>query len=105
MYKLRLTGTIYPTAIKTSIDNHPTINWKSADLGFSLACNVTIQENKVTIDCDVDNFEKEKHLTPIVMRAYDTARATIEEMGSYSFWRRSLIPMAVRRQSLRNNQT
>ena len=55
MYKLRFTGTIYPTAIKTSMDNHPTINWKSADLGFSLACNVTIHENKVTIDCDVDN--------------------------------------------------
>lgn len=29
MYKLRFTGTIYPAAIKTSIDNHPTINWQS----------------------------------------------------------------------------
>jgi hypothetical protein len=56
MYKLRFTGTIYPAAIKTSVDNCPTINWKSADLGFSLNCHVEIQDNEVTIDCEVDKF-------------------------------------------------
>lgn len=81
MHKLRFTGTIYPRAIKTSIENHPTINWKSGDPAFSLNCDVKIQDNNVTIDCEVDNFEKEKHLTPIVMRAYDTARATIDLMS------------------------
>jgi hypothetical protein len=78
MPKLRFTGTIYPTAIKTSITNHPKINWKSADLGFSLDIGVEINENKVAIDCEIDNFDRQRHLTPIVMRAYDTARATID---------------------------
>jgi len=78
MPKLRFTGTIYPTAIKTSIDNHPKINCKSAHLGFSLDIDVRIVYNKVTIDCEIDSFDRERHLTPVVMRAYDTARATID---------------------------
>src|SRR5437879_10337143 len=78
MHKLRFTGTIHPAAIKTSVDDHPTINWKSTDLGFNLNCHVAIRDNKVSIECEVDNFERDKHLTPIVMRAYDTARATID---------------------------
>jgi len=78
MPKLRFTGTVYPKQIKTSITNHPRINWKSTDLGFSLDIGVEINENKVTIDCDIDKFDSEKHLTPIVMRAYDTARTAID---------------------------
>lgn len=76
--RLRFTGKIYPTAIKTSVSNQPTINWTSVDLGLSLNCQVEIHDNEVTIDCEVDNFKQDVHLTPIVMRAYDIARATID---------------------------
>ena len=48
------------------------------EAGLILNCDVKNQDNNVTIDCEVDNFEKKKHLTPIVMPAYDTARATID---------------------------
>ena len=82
MYKLRFSGTIYPRIVKTSIESHPTVQWKASDLGFNLNCHVQIQDNDVVVSCEVDNFEKDKHLTPIIMRAYDTARAT----GLYPVW-------------------
>ncbi len=77
MPKLKFTGSVYPKAIKVSVDDHPLLTWRSEELGFVMTCSVQIQNNEVAIDCDIDRFEPSL-LTPVVMRAYDTARATID---------------------------
>lgn len=45
------------------------------------ACHTKIQNSIVTADCEVNQFEKERHLMPLYMRALDLVRVSINLMS------------------------
>ncbi len=78
MPSVRFTGRVLPAALRVSVPNEPTFNWKADDLGLDMAFRVRIQDGSIVIDCDVNKFDESAHLVPLFMRAYDIARASID---------------------------
>jgi hypothetical protein len=58
----------------------PSVRWRDGEmtaLNIEPACHLAIQNNLVTIDIDGQRFE-DRYFTALAMRAYDTARATVD---------------------------
>jgi hypothetical protein len=77
MPKVRFGGRIFPFEIKVSIQDHPQINWKDTENDLDITFAITIQNSTVTVDCEVNRFEQSL-ITPLYMRAFDLARATVD---------------------------
>ena len=46
--------------------------------GIKPICHVTVQKNEVSVDVEIENFNREQHFVPLAMRAYDTVRAAVD---------------------------
>jgi hypothetical protein len=80
MVRIRFNGRIYPEAISVSMTNLPSVRWSDGGmiaLGLEPACHTKIENNVVTMDVDIQRFDT-AYFTPLVMRAYDTARSAID---------------------------
>jgi hypothetical protein len=81
MIRVQFSGRILPAALHVSIPNTPKVSFRDAEmtqLGLEFSATVHIEQSIVTINCDLNKFEKTQHLTPITMRAYDIAKAMID---------------------------
>jgi hypothetical protein len=81
MPKVRFTGRIFPHAIQLSVKDHPQINWKDVENDLDMTFTIGIDGNAVTVDCEVNKFDPALHITPLFMRAFDLARATVDLVG------------------------
>lgn len=85
MPRIRFTGRVLPAAFHISIDNLPSVAWRDEELvqlGIGEpTCHTKIQNSIVTADCEVNQFEKEKHLMPLYMRALDLVRVPVNLMS------------------------
>ncbi len=84
MQKIQFSGRIFPIANSFTLHNTYSVHFTDAEmiaLGVDCWGRLNIRDNLVTIDCELNVFEKSKHLMPVTMRAYDIARATIDLMS------------------------
>jgi len=77
MPRVRFTGRIFPTGVNLSVADHPQINWHDDENNLDITFTTTIQNNAVTVDCDVGRFDATL-ITALYMRAFDLARATVD---------------------------
>ncbi|WP_316195839.1 MULTISPECIES: hypothetical protein [unclassified Bradyrhizobium] len=76
MPKIRFAGRILPEAINLSVQDHPTISWKSGLSGTEGRFEISIVANAITVDCELHRFESQ-HFTEVYARASDLVSATI----------------------------
>jgi hypothetical protein len=77
MLRVRFSGRIFPTGVNLSVADHPQINWHDDENDFDITFTTTIQNNVVTVDCDVSRYDPTL-ITALYMRAFDLARATVD---------------------------
>jgi hypothetical protein len=85
MPRVRFTGRIFPTGVNLSVADHPQVNWHDEENNLDIRFTTTIQNNVVTVDCDVSRFDQTL-ITAIYMRAFDLARATVDLAAFSSGW-------------------
>ena len=81
MPKILFHGRVFPEAFDVSLFVKPTTQFKDkqiTDLGLVFSATVSIENNKVAIECDLNKFDKTTHLMPVAMRAYDIARGAVD---------------------------
>src|SRR5258708_5381801 len=71
-------GKIYSSAFKLTFPNHPEASWGNDELGIEMTLSATIKDSIVTVACDINKFEKEKHVTEVLKIAYDFIRTTLD---------------------------
>ena len=78
MLRVRFSGQIFPSnGVQLSVADHPQINWHDHDNDLDITFTIAIQNNTITVDCDVPRFDPSL-VTPLFMRAFDLARATVD---------------------------
>jgi hypothetical protein len=77
MPRVRFAGKIFPEVVKLTVADHPQINWHDAENNLDLIFTIIIQEGRITVECETNRFEA-RLITPIFMRAFDLARATVD---------------------------
>ena len=77
MDRVRFAGRIFPAAAQLSVTDHPQISWHDDEHGLDITFTISIQNNRVVVDCDVDKFDP-ADVTALYMRAFDLARATAD---------------------------
>jgi hypothetical protein len=85
MPRVRFAGRIFPTGVHLSVAGHPQISWHDDQNELDITFTIAIENNIVTVDCDVSRFDSTL-ITPIYMRAFDLARATVDLAAFSSGW-------------------
>ncbi len=75
MPKVCFLGKIFPSAYQLSI-SLPTVRWRSPDLGLTWQFDIKIENNAVTINCDINRYSGSDFVLTY-MRALDAVKAAV----------------------------
>lgn len=71
-------GKVFPTAHNITLANHPGVTFRDAKLDIAASIVVCIRESNIRVDCEVNQFNEQRHLGIVSMFAYDSAKAIVD---------------------------
>jgi hypothetical protein len=78
MLKLQFLGHILPASAVLNTTDLPKTNWKAPDLDLDMTFTVQIVNNAISIDVEINKWNKDEHLGHVYMRALDIARGVVD---------------------------
>jgi hypothetical protein len=66
-------GHVFPKALGLTVRKPATTIVRDSDTDYDMIFDVSIQDGTVTVNCDVANYNREKHLDRLMVRAFDLA--------------------------------
>lgn len=75
---IKFAGRILPAVIQLTIKDHPVVHWHDDQTGVEMDFTISIQAGIVTVECELTDFQRERDLVRVYMRAFDLVRATVD---------------------------
>ena len=78
MADVRFEGRVFPTGATLSTREHPIVEIRDADrMDVRMRFALSIENGRIIVDCDVDNYSRDEHLMRLFVRAVDLANAVV----------------------------
>lgn len=78
MSTIRFIGRILPASYHLTLALPIAVEWKDNDVEYVIKLKVTIKDNVIVADCDVNNYERTTHIPRLLLRAIDTSQAAVD---------------------------
>jgi hypothetical protein len=77
MTDVRFEGLVFPAGLNITIRKHPKLQIRDVDLDYIMRFDMSIEDGKVIVDCEVEHYRRALHYTRLYMRASDRANAAV----------------------------
>ena len=78
MPTIRFIGRVIPPTYHLTLPFLMAGQWKDDDVDYFVKYQVTIKDNTIIADCEVNNYERATHIPRLLLRAIDTSQAAVD---------------------------